>query len=293
MELPVRGSLHSSIRLLASSEVALHERITVGDDSSWNPPDLSHVWKHLADHGYAVIEDWSIGLPDDFLAKFHKQYFTGRMLRHDKGDWPQDRKRARDVIHYTWTGTRLKLREYATIALTDRSGIKGTRLHKRVQVLTDPMAEHLVRTLLCLVPPVRRKPEGTFGINFFRTFTDVVTKPHHDDEQFIILYVMHRKGDGARSYLYRVPENPEPKVPDDDQPGELVLDRQLNPGELLIFEDKLFAHGATPLLPTPDGTAMRDVLVCTVDYDEAYLKSAGAGESGAVRTAPAMAGIRD
>jgi hypothetical protein len=267
---------------------------TVGDDSSsWSPPDLSHVWKHLAEHGYAVIEDWSIGLADDFLTKFHKKYFTNRRLRRDEGDWPRDRKRARDVIHYTWAGTRLRLREYATIALTDRSGIKGTRLHKRVRVLTDPMAEHLVRTLLCLVPPGRRKPVGTFGINFFRTFTDVVTKPHKDDQQFIILYVMHRNGDGARSYLYRAPENPGLKAPDDDSLGELVLDRQLNPGELLIFEDKLFEHGATPLTPASDGTAMRDVLVCTVDYDEAYLKSGRTQESSVVRTELAAVGIRD
>ena len=247
----------------------------------------------MADHGYAVIEDWSIGLADDFLTKFHKKYFTNQMLRHDEGDWPRDRKRARDVIHYTWAGTCLRLREYVTIALIDRSGIKGTRLHKRVRVLVDPMAEHLVRTLLCLVPPVRRKPEGTFGINFFRTFTDVVTKPHHDGEQFIILYVMHRKGDGAKSYLYRVPENSGSDGPDNESPGELVLDRQLNPGELLIFEDKLFQHGATPLTPSSDGTAMRDVLVCTVDNDKTYLKSARTEESGVVTTELATAGVRD
>jgi 2OG-Fe dioxygenase len=266
----------------------------VGDDSSsWSPPDLSHVWKHLADHGYAVIEDWSIGLTGDFLTKFHKKYFTDRKLRHDEGDWPRDRKRARDVIHYTWAGTRLRLREYVTIALIDRAGIKGTRVHKRVRVLADPMAEHLVRTLLCLVPPARRKPEGTFGINFFRTFTDVVTKPHHDGEQFIILYVMHRKGDGAKSYLYRVPENPGSDGPDDESPGELVLDLQLNPGELLIFEDKLFQHGATPLTSSSDGTAMRDVVVCTIDNDDTYLKSPRTGESVVVKTELATAGIRD
>ncbi len=246
------------------------------DSSAWSPPDLSHVWKQLADDGYAVIADWSIGLTGDFLAKFHKRYFNDRTLRHDDGDWPQDRKRARDVIRYTWTGARLKLREYKTIALTDRSGIKGKRIHKRIRVLADPLAVHLVRTLLCLVPPGQRKPEGTFGINFFRTFTDVVTKPHHDGEQFIILYVMHRKGEGAESYLYRVPEDRPTKPTGDDSPGKLVLERQLNPGELLIFEDRLFKHGANPLKPAPDGTAMRDVLVCTVNYDETYLKSATA-----------------
>jgi 2OG-Fe dioxygenase len=227
----------------------------------------------LADHGYAVIEDWSIGLPENLLRTFRKKYFDSRKLRHDEGDQPADRKRARDVIHYTWTGAQLKLREYKTIALTDRSGIKGTRIHKRIRLLADPMAEQLVRTLLCLVPPERRKTEGTFGVNLFRTFTDVVTKPHHDDEQFVILYVMHRKGAGAVSYLFRVSQDLPTVETADGSPGELVLERQLNPGELLIFEDKLFKHGATPLKPAPDGQAMRDVLVCTVDYDETYLKN--------------------
>lgn len=268
------------------------------DSSSWSPPDLGHVWKQLADHGYAVIADWSIGLPDDFLEKFHKKYFNNRRLRHDEGDWPRDRKRARDVIHYTWTGARLKLREYATIALTDRSGIKGTRIHKRIRVLADPMAEHLVRTLLCLVPPGRRKPEGTFGINFFRTYTDVVTSPHHDNEQFIILYVMHRKGRGACSHLYRVSQdlparpagNDSAGPPGDDSLGEMELERQLNPGELLIFEDRLFKHDATPLEPPPRGKARRDVLVCTVDYDESYLGDKAAGQAEAAGAEPAMAG---
>jgi hypothetical protein len=246
------------------------------DPSAWSPPDLSHVWKQLADHGYAVIADWSIGLTGDFLAEFHKRYFNDSTLRNDDGDWPRDRKRARDVIRYTWAGAQLKLREYKTIALTDRSGIKGTRIHKRIRLLADPVAEQLVRTLLCLVPPERRKGEGTFGVNLFRTFTDVVTRPHHDDEQFIILYVMHRKGGGAESYLYRVSQDPPIEEAGDGSPGGLVLERQLNPGELLIFEDKLFKHGATPLEPAPDGTAMRDVLVCTVDHDETYLKSAPA-----------------
>jgi hypothetical protein len=117
-----------------------------------------------------------------------------------------------------------------------------------------------------------------------------VTKPHHDDEQFVILYVMHRKGDGAESYLYRVPEDGPTKATSDDSLGEQVLERQLNPGELLIFEDRLFKHGASPLKPAPDGAAVRDVLVCTVDYDETYLNRTAAGTMEATAADLVMAG---
>jgi hypothetical protein len=79
---------------------------------------------------------------------------------------------------------------------------------------------------------------------------------------------MHREGGGAESYLYR---DHEPFI--GGPPDEPTLDYcQLNPGELLIFKDILFAHRATPLKPAPDGIAMRDVIVFTVDYPETYLK---------------------
>ena len=34
------------------------------------------------------------------------------------------------------------------------------------------------------------------AVNLFRTHTNVVTKPHQDKEEFIILYVLNRDGDG-------------------------------------------------------------------------------------------------
>jgi hypothetical protein len=256
----------------------------VSDDSSFlNSPDFSPAWKDLASNGYVLIQDWTLGVSDDSREQFHQRYFNEDVLRHDEGDEPQDRERARDVIHYTWSGPDLELEEYGTITITDRAGIKGERTHNRVEVLRDPLAEELVRMLLCLVPPGRRKRKGTFGINFFRTYTDVVSRPHRDNEEYIFLYVMHRDGDGARSYLYRADEpsqdawetapRPQPKREETEQElGPLVLDHQLNPGELLVFEDKLFKHGATPLEAPPDGKAMRDVVVCTVDYPETYLE---------------------
>ena len=243
-------------------------------------PGLDHAWAALADQGYALTHEREIG-----LAGFHEDllraYFHDSVLLHDTGDLPVDRKRARDVIGYRWRGDRIRVREHETITITDRAGIPGKREPKRVWFLDDSRAEEMVRTFLSLVPPNRRQRKGTFGVNLFQTFTNVVTTPHHDNEEFIILYVLDRVGDGAESYLYH-PDD----VADDGQPtAEPVLRRQLNPGEIFIFEDKLFKHGATPLEPPPGGKAQRDALVCTVDYRSTYL-----GEAAPLDGADVLAG---
>jgi hypothetical protein len=120
------------------------------------------------------------------------------------------------------------------------------------------------------VPPHRREPDGTFGVNLFRTFTDVVTKPHRDHEPFCVFYLLNRVGDGAETYLYR----PDDVTGQNKPTAKPVFTHQLNPGEIIIFKGELFKHGATPLEPPHGGTAMRDALICTVDHPETYL---GAG----------------
>jgi 2OG-Fe dioxygenase len=238
------------------------------DSSSLDSLDPGPAWKELAHQGYALIQDWTLGVTDEERKHFRQRYFSDETLRQDAGDWPRDRKRARDVIHYEWSDSGLTVREYETITITNRAGIEGKREHKRVELLADPQAKKLVETLLHLVPEDRRQQEGTLGVNFFRTYTDVVTRPHHDDEEYIFLYMMHRDGDGARSYLYR---DYEPFT--GGPPDEPALDyHQLNPGEILFFEDKLFTHGATPLEPPAHGTALRDMIVITVDYPGTYLR---------------------
>jgi len=244
---------------------------------------LDGIWKILSGKGYALTNEAVIGLAKSFRKDFIEKYFNSETLRHDPGDWPEDRQRARDVIEYEWRDDgSLHLREYETITITDRADIEGKRDHKRVWLLDNPHAEKLVRTFLALVPPRLRQANGTFGVNLFRTFTNVVTKPHHDDEQFVMLYVLDRKGGGAESYLYRPCD-----VADNGQPtADPLLRRQLNPGEILLFADSRFKHGATPLEALPAETAMRDALVCTVDYETTYLKPRQAAP-----TAPSVAPV--
>jgi 2OG-Fe dioxygenase len=229
--------------------------------------ELRKVHEEVTEYGFALTTESDLGLPVKCGKNLQGTYFDTGQLECYKGDRPYDRERARDVIYYEWNDGRLSLREYESIAIRDRSEIKGERIHKRIQLLKDPQAEELIKTLLSLIPEDRRRSRGTFGVNLFRTHTDVVTKPHQDEEEFIFLYVLDRQGDGAESYLYACDEQAGA-----DEVGEQVLRQQLNPGELMIFEDRKFKHGATPLTAPRGGRAQRDVLVCTVDYPTTYLE---------------------
>lgn len=231
--------------------------------------EMHRVHEDVTQRGFALTSEQDIGLPVKCAKNLQRAYFDSGRLRHDVGDYPKDRERARDVVLYEWNNGELILEEHDTIAIRDRSGIKGERIHKRIKLLQDGQAREVIETFLRLVPENRRQPRGTFGINLFRTHTDVVTKPHQDNEEFIILYVLNRDGDGAESYLYEA-DGLEPGFPENAQP---ILRKQLNQGELMIFEDRLFKHGATQLTPPSGGQATRDVLVCTVDYPDTYLQA--------------------
>jgi hypothetical protein len=246
----------------------------VSDDAGQHTSDgHSGVWSELRHRGYALTNDKLIGLPDKFRQNFRGAYFNEWTLRHDEGDWPVDRLRARDVIRYQWSGGHLSLRRHDTITITDRAGIPGQREHSRVELLNDPQATELVRAFLNLVPPWRRQPDGTFGVNLFRTFTNVVTTPHHDNEEFLIIYVLDRLGEGAETYLY----DPADVTDDGAIKAKPILEQQLDPGDIIIFEDKLFKHGATPLSDPAGGITRRDSLICTVDDRRTYLDATAAG----------------
>jgi len=177
-------------------------------------------------------------------------------------DLPVDRKRARDVVYYEWDAPSLHLSEYQDIVIKNRGDIPGERQHSRVLLLQDDYAQVWVTACLSLIPAVSRRDHGTFGVNLFRTYTNVVTRPHKDNEEYIIIYVLDKVGRGARSYLYSA-----------DNPEKRMFFGTLQPGEILIFKDSDFLHGATPLEPPPGQSAQRDALVCTVDYPSTYLDS--------------------
>ncbi|MFD2397588.1 hypothetical protein ACFSVJ_13645 [Prauserella oleivorans] len=129
------------------------------------------------------------------------------MLKRYENDLPADRERARDVVRFEWTRSGLRLSEHDTITIVNRGERPEPREYGRVEVLQDPVFERWIRRALTLLPTEWRDPRGTFGVNLFRTFTNVVTKPHQDGERFIFIYVVDKIGEGAESWLYGLDEH--------------------------------------------------------------------------------------
>jgi hypothetical protein len=224
--------------------------------------EVQRVRETILVHGFARVNDRKLGLPRDFRGKLSETYFNEGVLRSDVPDLPVDRKRARDVIHYEWDTPLLHLSEYKDTLIKNRGGIPGERRHSRVLFLDNDYARAWVTACLSLIPAQLRRDRGTFGVNLFRTYTNVVTRPHQDNEEFIITYVLDKIGGGAKSYLYS-----------SDNPEKRIFFGTLRPGEILIFRDSDFLHGATPLEPRTKQSTQRDAMVCTVDYPSTYLES--------------------
>ena len=222
--------------------------------------DFELARKRLGNDGYLVVSDDELGLPGARLRDhLLRTYFTPDVLRCYPGDVPADRERARDVVEYAWHDGVPVLAEHPEIAIEGRGGRPERREYARTPVVHDPLFASWIRAALGLVPVHRRRPRGTFGVNIFRTFTNVVTRPHADGEEFVFVYVVDRQGSGAETTLFR-PE----------APGTPLHSQRLEPGQLIVFEDARFLHTASPLVDPPGGRARRDALVCTVDYRETY-----------------------
>jgi len=223
------------------------------------PPDrdvLAECQERLDRFGYLIATDVELGVP--FGTHFADNFFTRKHLRRYTGDLPIDRLRARDVVRYNRFGDDVDLTEHDTVELPDRDNPMRIRLFDQTEVLKDEKFVAVIKTLLNLVPEGRRKSAGTFGINMFRTFTDVVTKPHHDDEEYVIVYVVAKTAKGGRTQLLH------------NNSDEIVLDQELRPGQLIMFRDDMFRHSATALETPAEKGAHRDALICTVDYPTTY-----------------------
>ncbi|PRX45459.1 hypothetical protein B0I33_109122 [Prauserella shujinwangii] len=220
---------------------------------------LSGDWRRLLDDGFVVLNEKEFGFSLEGREHIREKYFHDGVLKAYENDLPVDRKRARDVVRFAWRGGEPVLTEHDTITIADRGERPEAREYGRVEVLADGVFEHWIKSALALVPPPWRDPKGTFGVNLFRTFTNVVTRPHQDGERVIFIYVLDKVGRGAETVLYET-----------EAGGEPVFRGTLEPGALLVFEDSRFWHTVTPLEPLAGRTAQRDALVCTLNYAHTY-----------------------
>ena len=221
--------------------------------------EYHRVREDLAKQDFAVTRDSALGLHEDTRPHICRTYFTESVLHGDHPAVHRDRDRARDVIRYGWHGDRLAIREHDVVAIRDRSGFRGTRTPTRVRLLTDVLMTTWVEAILSLIPPHLRQEDGTFGVNFLRTRTNVVAGPHQDDEEYVVIYVADKHGTGAETTLHAI-----------DDVDRIVYRHTLVPGELIVFRDAAFLHNASPLISPIGGKAQRDALVCTVNYRDTY-----------------------
>jgi hypothetical protein len=188
-----------------------------------------------------------------------RRYFNDLVLDGDHPAVHKDRDRARDVIRYSWSSDRLVLREHDAVEIRNRSGFVGSRNVARVMLLTDPLMATWVSTALAVVPPHLRQEEGTFGVNFLRTRTMVVSGPHQDEEEYVLVYVVDKHGGGAETTLHNVAD-----------PERVAYRVTLEPGDFLIFRDSTFLHNVSPLTAVDSSPTRRDAMVCTVNYRDTY-----------------------
>lgn len=223
-----------------------------------NTESITRAQSHFIQNGYALLSE------NDFhgLAQMHQQmatYFSENRLKRPGNEFPADRERARDVILYEWRDS------LACVQLTENDNVtikrpNGNRdEYNRVWLLENSIGYHFAATVLSLIPACWRQRSGTLGINLLRTFTDIVTEPHQERfGQFVGIWVINKTGEGAETYLY-----------DYFTPGRLVFKHVLQPGELIIFNDEIFLHGATPLSPI-NGHAQRDVVIFNIHFPGFY-----------------------
>ena len=212
--------------------------------------------------GFSVVHDTNPEFDFDpgFRDYVTATYFNAGKLQPEKYDvFPPDRERARDVVHYAWTDDGIVLFEHDDIAIAGRTYCADRREYERIALLHDERVAHWLSTVLALVPPAPPYSESTVGINLFRTRTSVVSGPHQDDEQLVLVYVVGRQAEGGDSYLYPL---------DSDEP---LFTARLEPGHIMIFDDKRFRHSVSPLFPSAMGDdTYRDAIICTINNRSTY-----------------------
>ncbi|HUQ58453.1 MAG TPA: 2OG-Fe dioxygenase family protein [Lentzea sp.] len=214
------------------------------------------VRQELSVKGFVLTNDRELGMVEAFREKFHHSYFTDEHLRSYPNDVPADRLRARDVLRYDRSDGQIAVCGHDDIGIEGRGEHAGRREFVRTDLAGDEHFVEWVKAILSVVPEREQQARGTFGVNLFRTRSKVVTRPHRDGEQFIIVYVVDKQCEGGETRLH-------------DASGGVVYQGTLEPGDLIIFKDSDFLHSVTEL-EAKDGEPRRDALVCTVNYPGTY-----------------------
>lgn len=231
------------------------------------------------------------GLVPDINTHLERNYFDKKGVLEPEvpGEYPPDRERARDVVHYKWNGNVLELTEedsdnLETVVIGKRNYSPAEqREYKRTPLLRDHAVAEYIAAILRLVPPEKRHVEGTVGVNFFRTRTGVVSGWHKDEVEYLYTQVVEKSGghgdgkDAARSgLLYGRNDSLKPSA---ETPA--FTSKNMGGGDFIFHNDQEMFHNVTPLdIPVPPGKPgvnpfKRDVVVCSIDPSPAPLVEPG------------------
>lgn len=221
--------------------------------------EILRVRQCLETSGYALTSDVALGLPANLCHQIQSKYYTDKILGPEvPGLPPHDRLRARDVVDYSRKTRKIILTESDVITMRPVVEATAPREYNRLYSLNDSVLVNWISVFLSMIPPSEQQQQGSVGLNFVRTFNDVVAHKHQDREEFVCIYVAARQTEGALTSLYPVSE-----------PNQKLFETALQPGEYLIFRDKDFLHDATPLRPRWTGDKhYRDTIVALIHYSQ-------------------------
>lgn len=245
----------------------MKEIVTVLDVS--RTAELVRIQSELQDRGFAHTHDESLGLPLDLPEHLEKVFFTDDHLGPEvEGVPPYDRMRARDVVEYERRGGQIALAEFITSAQPVNFDHSYDRVYNRPYALEDDLQARWVATLLSMVPLPERDTHGTIGINYTRTFNYVVGWAHQDATSFSAIYVTKRETKGATTILHPRDKN----NPTEFRTELISYGVTLEPGEYLIFDDRMYKHNVTPLEPRHPGDdgKYRDTIIGQIQRSSNY-----------------------
>jgi hypothetical protein len=218
-------------------------------------------WRSIQEQGFVLISDSQLGLGPDFRSHVLTEYFD-QLQPETYGVFPIDRLRACDVLLRWWSPTKgLTLREKASVRFRTAPNVAGNHPHgvwreySRVWLVGNLLMKQWIDAVVSMVPPrpLLIGDRGSIRLDFFRTFDQVVSGPHSDGQAIVVIYVVAKHGSGAETRLHPV-----------EAPDDIVFRQTLQPGDILILDDRRLLHDVSPLIPTKDGKAHRDVIVCGI-----------------------------
>jgi hypothetical protein len=209
----------------------------------------------LATQGFATFHDSD--LVED--AEARRERFREKFFRDMQEDLPEvhgSRQRLRDRFIYERRSGQVVLAEAPDGGSVLNHHYKSKRVYKREFLLDSSYIHDLVTQVLIVIPYNMTKSVESFGANLFRTSGVTVNSRHQDNAQFAIIMVVGKNGHGDVTELSL-----------DKEGTQIVFARELNPGDILLFEDACFYHYTRGLQSLEGVPPYRDAFVATIEYD--------------------------